>query len=98
MLNRVAADIIRPRFMQSLVAIHFVGVGDPTTLWRVSVTENLFIHQCRAKRFLLAACLLCRLRRQRCVESPHPTKDIEKLNKQGKIGESVPQPRCLGSP
>lgn len=32
MLNRVGADIIRPRFMQSLVAIHFAEVGDPTTL------------------------------------------------------------------
>ena len=32
MLNRVGADIIRPRFMQQLVAIHSVGVSDSTTL------------------------------------------------------------------
>ena len=28
----------------------------------------------RETDFMLAACPLCRLRRQRCVESPHPTK------------------------
>ena len=35
---------------------------------------------CRVIRSLLETCPLCRLRRQRCVEAPHPTKDIEKQN------------------
>ena len=44
--------IIRPRFMRQFVAVHSVGVGDSTTLWRDSVTENLSFclmrFQCRS--------------------------------------------------
>ena len=50
-----------------------------------SLEIHLFLFRpCRIMPFLLEAYPPCRLRRQRCVESPHPTRDIEKLNSREK--------------
>ena len=61
-----------------------------------SASPGIYLfHPCRAKRSLRAACPLCRLRRQRCIESPRPTKTLrnKKVYAKGQIRAAIPQSR-----